>query len=60
MYEYKVTRDVSVKNDNKPEALEKVMNDLGAEGWRLRGQVMSDAGNTSKIFLLWEREKKGA
>lgn len=60
MYEYKVTRDVSVKNDNKPEALEKVMNDLGAEGWRLRGQVMSDAGNTSKIFLLWEREKKAS
>lgn len=58
VYEYKVTRDVSVKNDNNPQALEKLMNELGAEGWRLRGQVMSDAGNTSKIFLLWEREKK--
>ncbi len=57
MYEYKVTRDVSMKNDNKPEALGKVMNELAVEGWRLRGQVMSDAGNTSKIFLLWEREK---
>lgn len=57
LYEYKVTRDVSMKNDNNPQVLEKLMNELGAAGWRLRGQVMSDAGSTSKIFLLWEREK---
>ena len=58
MLEYKVTRDVSMKNDNKPEALEKIANELAAAGWRLVGQVMSDAGSTSKIFMFWEREKK--
>jgi hypothetical protein len=57
MKEYKVTRDVSVKNDNNPEKLEELANKLAADGWRLTGQVMSDAGNTSKIFLFWERDK---
>jgi len=56
--EYKVTRDVSLKNDNSPLALEKAANELAAEGWRLVGTVMSDAGSTSKIFLFWQREKQ--
>jgi hypothetical protein len=50
--EYKVTRDVSLKNDNNPVALEKAANELAAEGWRLVGTVMSDAGSISKISLL--------
>lgn len=30
--EYKVTRDVSLKNDNDPKTLEKMANELAAEG----------------------------
>jgi hypothetical protein len=57
MKEYRVTRDVSLKNDNNPLALEKIANEMAGEGWRLISSVMSDAGSTSKIFLFWERDK---
>jgi len=57
MKEYRVTRDVSLKNDNKPVALEKIANEMAGDGWRLITSVMSDAGTTSKIFLFWERER---
>ena len=57
MKEYRVTRDVSLKNDNNPVALEKIANDMAGDGWRLISSVMSDAGSTSKIFLFWERDK---
>ncbi len=56
MKEYKVTRDISLKNDNNPIALEKVANEMAGDGWRLVSSVMSDAGSTSKIFLFWERD----
>jgi hypothetical protein len=58
MKEYRVTRDISLKNDNNPVALEKTANDMAGEGWRLITSVMSDAGSTSKIFLFWERETR--
>lgn len=58
MYEYKVLRDVSQKNDNDPKALEKQTNELAAEGWRLTSTAVNAQGNTSKIFLFFEREKK--
>jgi hypothetical protein len=35
MKEYRVTRDVSLKNDNNPLALEKIANEMAGEGWRL-------------------------
>jgi hypothetical protein len=57
MNEYRVTRDVSLKNDNNPVALEKIANEMAGDGWRLITSVMSDAGTTSKIFLFWERER---
>jgi len=57
MKEYRVTRDVSLKNDNNPVALEKIANEMAGDGWRLISSVMSDAGTTSKIFLFWERDK---
>jgi hypothetical protein len=57
MKEYRVTRDMSLKNDNNPVALEKVANEMAADGWRLITSVMSDAGSTSKIFLFWERDR---
>jgi len=57
MKEYRVTRDVSLKNDNSPVALEKIANEMAGDGWRLITSVMSDAGTTSKIFLFWERER---
>jgi hypothetical protein len=57
MKEYRVTRDVSLKNDNNPVALEKIANEMAGDGWRLITSVMSDAGTTSKIFLFWERER---
>lgn len=58
MYEYKVTRDVSLKNDNDPKALEKMANELGTDGWRLAAATVNAQGSTSKIFMWWEREKK--
>ena len=57
MKEYKVTRDISLQNDNNPVALEKIANELAGDGWGLISSVMSDAGSTSKIFLFWERER---
>ena len=57
MKEYRVTRDISLKNDNNPAVLEKTANELAAEGWRLVESLVSDAGSTSKIFLFWERDK---
>jgi len=57
MKEYKVTRDISLKNDNNPVALEKIANEMAGDGWRLMTAVMSDAGSTSKIFLFWERDR---
>lgn len=58
MYEYKILRDVSLKNDNDPKALEKQANDLAAQGWRLTTTAVNAQGNTSKIFLFFEREKE--
>jgi hypothetical protein len=57
MKEYKVTRDISLKNDNNPLALEKTANEMAGAGWRLISSVMSDAGSSSKIFLFWERDR---
>lgn len=57
MKEYRVTRDISLKNDNNPLALEKVANEMAGDGWRLITSVMSDAGSTSKIVLFWERDR---
>lgn len=58
MYEYKVHRDVSLKNDNDPKALEKTANELASDGWRLVSTAENAQGNTSKIFMFFEREKK--
>lgn len=57
MKEYKVTRDVSMKGDNSPEALEKMMNDLGGQGWRLAEVATFAAGATQKMYFYWERDK---
>lgn len=36
-----------MKNDNNPQTLEKLMNELGAAGWRLRGQVIQPRGRAA-------------
>lgn len=58
MYEYKVLRDVSLKNDNDPKALERQVNDLAAVGWRLTTTAVNAQGSTSKVYLFFEREQK--
>lgn len=57
MKEYRITRDVSLKNDNDPKALEKMANELAAEGFRIVATAANSQGSTSKIFMWWEREK---
>lgn len=57
MKEYRVTRDVSLKNDNDPKSLEKMANELAAEGFRIVSTATNAQGSTSKIFMWWEREK---
>lgn len=60
MFEYKVVRDISMKGDNSPEALEKTMNGLAADGWRLREGVTFAAGAAQKMYFVFEREKPSA
>jgi Domain of unknown function (DUF4177) len=57
MKEYKVIRDISMKGDNNPEALEKAMNDLGGQGWTLAEAVTFAAGAAQKMYFVFEREK---
>lgn len=56
MKEYRVTRDVSFKNDNDPKALEKMANELAADGFRIVAATVNAQGSTSKIFMWWERD----
>ena len=58
MFEYKVVRDISMKGDNNPEALEKSMNELAGQGWRLCEGVTFAVGAAQKMYFVFEREKK--
>jgi len=59
--EYKVTVDQSLKAENDPKALEKVMREAAKDGWELKHvtSVVSGGGEniitTSRIYLFWER-----
>lgn len=62
MKEYKVTVDQSLKAENDPKALEKKMQELGRDGWELKGvtSVVSGGGEvitSSRIYLFWERDE---
>jgi hypothetical protein len=59
--EYKVTVDQSMKAENDPKALEKKMNEISTEGWRLAHVTSVTPGSSgeimavSRIYLFWER-----
>ena len=57
MLEYKVVEDTSMGGANKPDALEKKVNDMVRQGWRF-ADVTSFAAttNVSKVYLFFERE----
>lgn len=60
MKEYRVTVDQSLKAENDPKAIEKVMREAAREGWELKHvtSVVSGGGDvitTSRIYLFWER-----
>lgn len=59
--EYKVTVDQSMKAENDPKAIDKKMNEMSAEGWRLAHVTSVTPGGSgdimtvSRIYLFWER-----
>jgi hypothetical protein len=59
--EYRVTVDQPVKAENDPKALEKKMNEMSLEGWRLAHVTSITPGGSgdimtvSRIYLFWER-----
>ncbi len=57
MFEYKVIEDTSMAGANKPDALEKKVNDMVHQGWRFAHVTSFATTNVSKVYLFFEREK---
>ncbi len=58
MLEYKVIEDTSQMGANKPDALEKKVNDMARQGWRFAHVTsFAHASAFSRIYLFFEREK---
>lgn len=57
MKEYRVTRDVSLKGENDLKVLERMANDLAADGFRLSAAAVAAIAGTTKIYMWWERER---
>lgn len=57
MLEYKVIEDTSMTGANKPDALEKKVNDIVSQGWRFADVTSFATTNVSKVYLFFEREK---
>ena len=56
MLEYKVIEDSSMTGGNKPDALEKKINDMIRQGWRFAGVTSFATTHVSKVYLFFERE----
>jgi hypothetical protein len=57
MKEYRVVLDESQTMKNKPEALEKILNDMTADGWTLEKVTTASAQNVSRIYFIFSRQK---
>ncbi len=58
MLEYRVIEDTSMSGSNKPEALEKKVNDMVHQGWRFVDVTSFATTNVSKVYLFFERERQ--
>ncbi len=57
MLEYKVIEDSSMTGTNDPKVLEKKVNEMVREGWRLAHVAPFGVGmSVSRIYLFFERE----
>jgi len=55
MLDYKVIEDTSMSGANKPDALEKKINDTIRQGWRLAHVTSFATTAVSKVYLFFER-----
>ena len=57
MLEYKVILDTSFSLENKPDALEKKVNGMALDGWRLAYVTSFLTAAVSRVYLFFERER---
>ena len=57
MLEYKVIEDTSMAGANKPDALEKKVNDMVRQGWCLAHVTSFATTSVSKVYLFFNRER---
>ena len=58
MYEYAVREDTSQLRQNDPQAIQKILNEMAAAGWRLAATTsVVNPNAASRIYVFFEREK---
>ena len=58
MFEYAVRGDTSQLRKNDPTAMQKLANEMAAEGWRLVSTESVVNNAASYVYLFFEREKQ--